>query len=244
MSNKPMPWIKQYPARLQDVRLAKLNDRHQLRFYQLYLLAGHLNADGAFVQDDQILSVTDIAYLLRVKDVKQLESDLAMLKKAKLLKVNGHGPYIADFKEEQIAWSEKQAAERERQKKSRQSQRSHTNVTRDANVTTPNVTLLEQEQEQDKSLVVVVVADAFKFYDEHIGKRSTHIDKELTAMFKKNSVNLGKAICITADQDKHTLAYLKGVFKNLQKGTVKPEPRGAKYQPAMKKLDPYKQVKL
>jgi hypothetical protein len=93
-------------------------------------------------------------------------------------------------------------------------------------------------------VVVVVIADAFKFYEESIGKRSIHIDKELTAMFKKSPANLGKAISITADHGKDTLVYLKGVFNNLQKGTVKPEPRGAKYQPAAKKLDAGKQVRL
>lgn len=134
MNNKPMPWIKQYPTRLHDVRLASLNDRQQLRYFQLYLLAGQLNADGLFIQDGKELSVAEIAFLLRVNDPKQLEKDLATLKKSKLIRANGHGPFIADFKDEQVNWLEKQREDRERQQRKRltdASQDGHDNVTRD-----------------------------------------------------------------------------------------------------------------
>jgi hypothetical protein len=135
MSNNPMPWIKYKTALLHDVRLAAVDEREQLRYFQLYLLAGQLNEDGAFLQDKKKLSVKQIAFLLRVKDVKQLEKDIVVLKKAGLLKANGHGPYIADFKDEQIRWIDKQREDRERQRKKRQadaSQGSHRPVTRDS----------------------------------------------------------------------------------------------------------------
>jgi hypothetical protein len=115
MSNKPMPWIKQFPTRLHDVRLFALNDRQKLRYYEMYMLAGQLNADGAFIQDGKELTPAEIAQLLRVSDHKQFEKDLVALKKSKLVRANGHGPYIADFKDEQINWVELQRNNRERQ---------------------------------------------------------------------------------------------------------------------------------
>jgi hypothetical protein len=115
MSNKPMPWIKQFPTRLHDVRLFALTDRQKLRYYEMYMLAGQLNADGAFIQDGKELTPAEIAHLLRVHDHKQFEKDLIALKKSRLIRANGHGPYIADFKDEQINWVELQRGNRERQ---------------------------------------------------------------------------------------------------------------------------------
>jgi hypothetical protein len=243
MTDKPMPWIKQYPHRLHDVRLAQLNDRQQLRYYQLYLLAGHLNVEGAFTQENKPLTYKEIAFFLRVRDSKQLEKDMQAIRKSGLMKLNGHGPYIAEFKDEQIKWMDKQRNERERKKRERASRTSHGSVTRDTSVTANGVTPLEQEQ--DKTLVVVV-ADALKMYEEKIGELTPHIRNEIKKLFKTDDHNaLGKAINITADQDKHTLAYLKGVFRNLRNGTQKPEPRGAhtSKETQKKKLGD-KQVKL
>lgn len=93
-----------------------------------------------------------------------------------------------------------------------------------------------------KDSLVVVVADAFQMYEERIGKPSGHEKKEIEKLFKINPDLLAKAIVITADHDKHTFAYLRGVFNNMRKGTVKPEPRGMK--PIQKKIDTGKQVRL
>lgn len=124
------PWIKLYANRLDDVRLLRLNDRQQLRYYQLYLLAGRLDADGCFIENGQRLDDTDIAIKLRVNNVKEFSADLKILKTAGLLKVNGHGPFISDFSGEQVNWSLKQEHERERKQKQR-----HGTVTRDTSVT-------------------------------------------------------------------------------------------------------------
>jgi hypothetical protein len=124
------PWIKQHTCRLDDVRLLRLGDRTQLRYWQLYLLAGRLNADGCFVEKGQQLSNDDLIIKLRVKDVKLFIADMKELKNAKLINVNGHGPYIADFKEEQVDWNKKQKDDRIRQQRKRSAP-----VTRDENVT-------------------------------------------------------------------------------------------------------------
>jgi hypothetical protein len=146
------PWIKLYANRLDDVRLLRLNDRQQLRYYQLYLLAGRLDADGCFIENGQRLDDTDIAIKLRVSNVKEFSADLKTLKTAGLIKVNGHGPYISDFSGEQVNWSLKQEHERERKQKQR-----HGTVTRDASGTGGKsrdghkpVTVVDQDQTKKK----------------------------------------------------------------------------------------------
>lgn len=124
------PWIKFHTTKLDDVRLLRLTERQQLRYFQMYLLAGRLNADGLFIENEERLSDADIALKLRVNDVKQFTADLTALKKAKLIKVNGHGPFIEDFAREQVDWSKKQEQDRERKQKQR-----HADVTRDSGVT-------------------------------------------------------------------------------------------------------------
>lgn len=124
------PWIKLHTTILDDVRLLRLNDRQQLRYYQMYLLAGRLNNDGLFVENGSRLDETDIAIKLRISDTKQFAADVKALKKSGLIKVNGRGPYIEAFDREQVDWSRKQEQERERQAKHR-----HASVTRDKDVT-------------------------------------------------------------------------------------------------------------
>ena len=124
-----MPWMKIRPDLLDDVRLLKLNERQQNLFFKMFLLSGRLNAEGEFVQNGKELTPQEISSLLRLSDHKTMEKDLKALRQAKLIKANGHGPYIADFKEEQINWLEKQKSDRDRQRHHRE------NVTRDDTVT-------------------------------------------------------------------------------------------------------------
>lgn len=124
------PWIKLYTTSLDDVRLLRLNERQQLRYFQLYLLAGRLNVDGLFVEHDTRLNELDIAIKLRISDRKQFAADFNALKKAGLIRQNGHGPYVEAFAREQVDWKAKQEQERERKAKQR-----HANVPRDNGVT-------------------------------------------------------------------------------------------------------------
>lgn len=124
------PWIKLHTTKLDDVRILRLNERQQLRYFQLYLLAGRLNADGLFIENDERLSDADIAIKLRINDLKQFSADMKALKQARLIKVNGHGPFIEDFAREQVDWSRKQEQDRERQSRHR-----NASVTRDNDVT-------------------------------------------------------------------------------------------------------------
>lgn len=147
------PWIKLHTTTLDDVRLLRLNERQQLRYFQMYLLAGRLNMDGSFLENEMKLNETDIAIKLRVADVKQFAADFKALKAAGLIKANGHGPFIAAFEEEQVNWFHKQDLDRERQ----QRHRGKEPVTRDTNVTTSksrnghgSVTPPDQDQKKTK----------------------------------------------------------------------------------------------
>ncbi len=113
------PWIKMHTTTLDDTRILRLNERQQLRYFQLYLLAGRLNADGLFVENGARLDETDIAIKLRVPDPKQFSADVKTLKQAGLIRVNGKGPYIEAFAREQVDWSRKQEQERERKARQR-----------------------------------------------------------------------------------------------------------------------------
>lgn len=150
------PWIKMHTTLLDDVRVLKLNERQQLRYMQSYLLAGRLNADGAFIENGERLTLEDIAIKLRINDRRQFVNDFNAMKKAGLIKANGHGPYIAAFSTEQVDWSKKQDQDRERQAR----KRGHDNVTRDDDVTDGksrdghgDVTPLDQDQTKTKKKI-------------------------------------------------------------------------------------------
>jgi len=127
-----MKWIKQYPHLLNDVRMSRLSERAQLRYFQLYLLAGACDADGAFIEHEQKMTEAEIAYKLRIRDLRLFKTDLKALKDAGLLKVNGHGPYIADWKSDQPDWDKVRKDARERKQRERER---HEHVTRDNPVT-------------------------------------------------------------------------------------------------------------
>lgn len=149
------PWIKLHTSTLDDTRILRLPERQQLRYFQLYLLAGRLNADGLFIENGSRLDDTDIAIKLRITDTKQFSADLKALKHAGLIKVNGKGPFVEAFPREQVDWNKKQEQERERKAKQR-----HADVTRDTNVTEAksrkrhaDVTPLDQDQTKKKKKI-------------------------------------------------------------------------------------------
>lgn len=140
-------WIKLHTLKLDDVRLLRLSERTQLRYLQLYMLAGRLDENGCFIENGQKLNERDIALKLRIRDVRLFKSDLKALKDARLISVNGHGPFIADFKNEQVDWDRKRELDRERQKRKREN-----DVTRDTNVTdTPSRASHAPRPDQDQT---------------------------------------------------------------------------------------------
>jgi hypothetical protein len=145
MNNRP--WIKLHTQWLDETRLLRLHERTQLRYFQLYMLAGRLNADGSFIENGHQLDERDIALKLRVKDFRLFQSDIKALKskEAELIGANGHGLFVKAFKDEQVDWNKKQESDRERQARHRES------VTRDNDVTNKHVTRKSRPQKEIQS---------------------------------------------------------------------------------------------
>ena len=105
---------------------------------------------------------------------------------------------------------------------------------------------VNNEVNNEVNTVVVVVADALKKYDQEICKLTDHTKRELEKLYKLSPTNLVKAIDVTIEQGHKKFAYVKGVFENIQKGTVKPEPASPRRtrQPATPNIDSGRFVKL
>jgi hypothetical protein len=61
-----MPWVKIYTEMIDDPKIGRLNDATKWRFVSLVLLAGECDRDGALISGNESMSVTDIAWRLRV----------------------------------------------------------------------------------------------------------------------------------------------------------------------------------
>jgi hypothetical protein len=139
-----MPWIKLHTSRLDDSTFARLTDSQNWRYVQLELLAGKLDAGGAFIEHGQELSEQDLAWKLRLS-LDLLKPDLQALAAAGLLCKNGHGWYLPEFEEQQgPTQADKRAAWVDRQKKHRED---HAIVTGDKIVTGSNVTPTDIESD-------------------------------------------------------------------------------------------------
>jgi hypothetical protein len=139
-----MIWVKLHTRKLDDIRFAKINLAQLGRWTQLLMLSGKLDAGGCFYQQGKQLEISEIAYLLRC-DVNSLQGDLDALQKAGLIIVNGHGPELVDFEQEQGPGD----AEQRRQWIARQKKHRSQNVTRDKPVTHAPRTRPEPEPESE-----------------------------------------------------------------------------------------------
>jgi hypothetical protein len=153
MNSSAMPWIKLHTSRLDDSIFARLTDTQKWRYIQLELLAGKLDAGGCFMENGQELTELDIAWKLRIDEIK-LQFDLGVLSSAGLVSKNGHGWFLPNFENEQgPTQADKRAAWKDRQKKHREE--GHAVVTGDTLVTGANVTPtdididIESESESD-----------------------------------------------------------------------------------------------
>ena len=77
-----------------------LTDAQRWRYIQLYLLAKKLNEGGTFTRHGHQLTHQDIAWHLHMAPEK-LQEDLDALTQIGLVEVNGHGPCLVKFVEEQ-----------------------------------------------------------------------------------------------------------------------------------------------
>lgn len=146
-TSSPMIYMKLYTNLLDDVAFNRLSDATKLRYVYLLMLAGRLDAGGAFIEDGEELSTEDIAWKLRIS-TEQLATDLEALSQPGLVVRNGRGWELPRFSDEQgPAQADKRAAWAERQRKHREKK----TVTRDTGVSNALLTRLESESESEKS---------------------------------------------------------------------------------------------
>jgi hypothetical protein len=118
-SNGGMPWVKLHTSRLNDPRLAVLDDAAQLHYFKLTLLAGELDAGGALVMNGRPLTDSEIAWRIR-HDEETVKASLKTLRTAGLALRNGHGWELIGYMDEQgPTQADKRAAWRDRQNKRR-----------------------------------------------------------------------------------------------------------------------------
>jgi len=125
-----MPWVKIYTEILDDPKIAKASDVAKWRFVQLILVAAECDAGGAFVVGDDIMTIDDIAWRLRL-DKDTLEADIQILLNAGILAMDGKVLEIPNFadrqgptqKEKREIWKNRQQKRRERV--TRESRESH-----------------------------------------------------------------------------------------------------------------------
>lgn len=193
------PWIKQSTSKIDDARLAQCSDATQRDYFMLYLLAGRLDADGLFVENGRQLSDDEIAFKLRIKATR-LKASINALKKARLVHVNGKGPQIMDYANEQQSWREKQDADRERQARHRSVTRDGEAVTRDGERVTP----LEESQSQIRESLLLL----------------SPAQRELIT---KHPEWMNEALEIAKTKNKARPQYIAGIVKNwIIEGRTKP----------------------
>jgi hypothetical protein len=114
------PYMKLYHSYLDDIRLSRLPEPTQLRYFQLYMLAFRSDANGDLTDPDtkEPFTAFDIAYLVR-KGEKIVKKDLELLAVASLLNYDGRCWRISRYTVEQ----ENQAVQREKWRKAKADQR-------------------------------------------------------------------------------------------------------------------------
>ena len=100
--------------RLHDLRFANLSAEAERTYDRLYILAGALDTEGFFFDENgRQLTHDEIAYRVRLK-TQEIKKALVELQRAKLIHVNGKGPQIVDWKNDQWEINKKRDADRER----------------------------------------------------------------------------------------------------------------------------------
>lgn len=197
------PWIKLATTKIDDARLALCSDATQRDYLMMYLLAGRLDADGLFIENGRQLSDDEIAFKIRVKAMR-LKASINEMKKAKLIHVNGKGPQIADYANEQQSWREKQEADRQRQSRHRSVTRDSVSVTHDGESVTP----LEESQSQIRRESLLLLSPAQR--DLISSKHPAWVDDALKIAQAKNKLRPD---------------YVAGIIKNwITEGRKKPHP--------------------
>lgn len=195
-----MPWSKLHTDKLHDIRILRLSDQARGDYFMLQMLAAELNSNGLFIENGEQLSERDIAIKMRMEE-KRIKQTLKELKDAKLILANGHGPFIADWKNEQPNWREVQEQWRDRKNKSRAS---HSSVTSDTDTGHDTVTVKEEEKKTQTQIK-----------KENLLLLLSEADRELVKT--KHPGWISEAITIAMKQDKPRATYAAGIIRNWSK---------------------------
>lgn len=146
-----MPWVKMYTEMLDDPKIGRLSDAIKWRFVSLVLLAGECDQDGALISGNEPMSVTDIAWRLRVTR-EQCETEINPLIECGILADDTGLYFIPKFSERQgRPQSEKRAMWRERQARLREQKETKESVTRDSPVTNASRVEKSRVEKREKS---------------------------------------------------------------------------------------------
>lgn len=207
------PWIKLATTKIDDARLAMCSDAAQRDYLMLYMLAGRLDADGLFIENGRQLSDDEIAFKIRVK-ASRLKASIGEMKKSRLIHINGKGPQIMDWQNEQVDMNKKRERDREYQRKHRAVRPDSEDVRPDSERVAP----LEESQIRRESLLLLSPAQR-----ELITSKHPH--------WMDDAEKIAKA------KGKPRPQYIAGIIKNwIVEGRRKPRQpqRGAVKKPAQK----------
>ncbi len=117
-----MPWVKLYTKKIHDSRLKMVSEKAKLGYFYLMCLAGECDASGSFTINGIQLTEKQIAEFLGL-DLDVIKTSMRELTKVGLMSVNGHGPFLTDFADEQVSQAQRQEQWRARQQRKRDSER-------------------------------------------------------------------------------------------------------------------------
>lgn len=222
-----MPWVKIYTEMLDDPKLAKLDDGIKYRFIQLILVAAECDAGGAFVVGDDVMTIDDIAWRLRI-DKTQLSNDINNLIKAGILQNDGTILEIPKFAERQgPTQKEKRATWKERQQKRRE------RVTRDSRADELTCHALEKsrveksrEEKSREEEESTTISENYQYWENEISPITPTIadfidinEKELSKEYVHD------AIYEAVSHNARSMAYVKKVLDNWRREGKRSNPQ-------------------
>jgi len=97
-----MIWLKHYSSKRTDPRVKLLSLPSKAVYYLLTEVAAQCDAGGAFTMNSIELTEKQLAHLATI-ELAELKTAMREMKRTGLMSVNGHGPYLTDFSEEQTS---------------------------------------------------------------------------------------------------------------------------------------------
>ncbi len=123
-----MIWLRHYSNKRTDPRVKLLSLTSKAVYYMLTEVAAQCDSQGGFVMNGIQLTDQQIAQLATV-EVTELRAAMREMKKTGIVSVNGHGPYLVDFADEQVSQEQRREQWRERQQRKRDKERDVTGDT-------------------------------------------------------------------------------------------------------------------